>query len=289
MMTVKQVSLLTGVSVRTLQFYDEIGLFKPTAITAAGYRMYDETALEMLQQILFFKELDFTLKEIKAIMENPRFDKKTAFEKQRELMQIKRDRLDNLLTLLDKLIKGEKTMEFKDFDMNGYFRVLDEFKKTHTDEIVQRLGSMEAFDDMVSYLKSREDEIAEMAVRQFGSLEEYEDAAKKNFQKFLSDGGAAAPSEVSGLIEKSDALTKKLTEDLSKDAASPEILEITGALISYLDQTNSSTEMGENYWTFMAETYMSNPVFIEATDKKYGDGASKFIGRAILAYLDKQS
>ena len=62
MRTVKQVSAITGVSVRTLQFYDEIGLFKPTRITDAGYRLYDDNALEILQQILFFKELDFTLK-----------------------------------------------------------------------------------------------------------------------------------------------------------------------------------------------------------------------------------
>lgn len=87
MMTVKQVSVLTGVSVRTLQFYDEIGLLKPTQMTESGYRLYDESALEVLQQILFFKELDFTLKEIKVIMENPQFDKKAAFEKQKELIR----------------------------------------------------------------------------------------------------------------------------------------------------------------------------------------------------------
>ena len=71
MMTVKQMSSLTGVSVRTLQFYDEIGLLNPTQVTEAGYRMYDENTLAVLQQILFFKELDFTLKEIKAIMASP--------------------------------------------------------------------------------------------------------------------------------------------------------------------------------------------------------------------------
>ena len=94
MMTVKQMSSLTGVSVRTLQFYDEIGLLKPTQVTEAGYRMYDENTLAVLQQILFFKELDFTLKEIKAIMASPLYDRKDAFEKQRELIQIKRDRLN---------------------------------------------------------------------------------------------------------------------------------------------------------------------------------------------------
>ena len=169
MMTVKQVSSLTGVSARTLQFYDEIGLFKPTQVTDAGYRLYDESALEELQQILFFKELDFTLKEIKIIMDDPQFNKAAAFEKQRELIRIKRDRLNALLGLLDKLLKGEKCMEVKDFDMSEYFRVLADFKNTHTDEIVKQLGDMESFDRMVDGMKNRESEIAEMAVRQYGS------------------------------------------------------------------------------------------------------------------------
>ena len=75
MRTVKQVSDLTGVSVRMLHYYDQIGLLKPSAITKAGYRLYDDEAIVILQQILFFKELDIPLKEIKEIMINPNFDK----------------------------------------------------------------------------------------------------------------------------------------------------------------------------------------------------------------------
>jgi len=131
MMTVKQMSSLTGVSVRTLQFYDEIGLLKPAQVTEAGYRMYDENAVAELQQILFFKELDFTLKEIKAVMASPLYDRKDAFEKQRELIRIKRDRLNALLELLDRLIKGERTLDFKEFDMSNYFQVLTDYKRTH--------------------------------------------------------------------------------------------------------------------------------------------------------------
>ena len=67
MRTVKEVADLTGISVRTLQYYDEIGLFKPTQVTEAGYRLYDDPALEVLQQILFFKELDFSLKDIRML------------------------------------------------------------------------------------------------------------------------------------------------------------------------------------------------------------------------------
>ncbi|MBT9776096.1 MerR family transcriptional regulator [Clostridium sp. MCC353] len=288
MMTVKQVSALTGVSVRTLQFYDEIGLFKPTTVTDAGYRLYDENALEILQQILFFKELDFTLKEIKTIMENPQFDKTEAFAKQRELILIKRDRLNNLLKLLDKLVKGEKCMDFKDFDMSGYFRILADFKTTHRDKIIKQLGNMENFDDMISDLKSREDEIAEMAINQYGSLENYTKAMKKSLADFLDNGPSVDPSEVNSLLDRSNALTRKLTADLTKDVSSPEIREITGELITYVNECSRGMDMGENYWPNMADLYISSPAYIQATDKQYGEGASKYIGFAIKAYLDFQ-
>ena len=71
MRTVKEISELTGISVRTLHYYDEIGLLKPTQKSDAGYRLYDDRALEILQQILFFREFDIPLKEIKAVLENP--------------------------------------------------------------------------------------------------------------------------------------------------------------------------------------------------------------------------
>ncbi|WP_322746524.1 MerR family transcriptional regulator [Eubacterium callanderi] len=87
MRTVKQVAALTGVSVRTLQYYDEIGVFKPTEVTEAGYRLYDDEALKALQQVLFFKELDFPLKDIREIMADPGFDRARAFKKQRELLK----------------------------------------------------------------------------------------------------------------------------------------------------------------------------------------------------------
>ena len=287
-MTVKQVSVLTGVSVRTLQFYDEIGLLKPTQMTESGYRLYDESALEVLQQILFFKELDFTLKEIKVIMENPQFDKKAAFEKQKELIRLKRDRLNGLLELLDKLIHGEMCMDFKEFDMSEYFQALSEFKATHTDEIIKQLGSMEQFDEMLSALQSHEDEIASQAVRQYGSIENYTKAMKEGFQKYLSEGPAVSETEVTGIMEQTELLTKRLTADLSRDTASPEVQKAVSNLIAFCEETNKGIDMGENYWSFTAESYQSNPIYIEANDRKYGVGASKFIGNAIKEYLDRR-
>ena len=93
MMTVNEVSKLTGVSIRTLQYYDTIGLLKPIEYTESGYRLYDDTSLERLQQILLFKELEFPLKEIKKIIDAPNFDRNKALEQQIELLTMKKEHL----------------------------------------------------------------------------------------------------------------------------------------------------------------------------------------------------
>lgn len=288
MMTVKQAAALTGVSVRTLQFYDEIGLLKPAEVTQAGYRLYDDSTLETLQQILFFKELDFTLKEVKTIMENPRFDRQNAFIKQRELIRMKRDRLNALLELLDKLIKGEKCMEFKKFDMTEYFDALNEFRRDNSQEITEQFGSLENFDEMLARMRSREEELGEMAVKQYGSIENYTKAAKKNLSRFLSEGQAFSREEALSIAEKTEALTRKLTADLAKDPADPKVREAAAELIALTEETNKGTDMGDNYWELMTELYMTNPAYIEVNDRKYGAGASEFIGRAIRACLKEQ-
>ena len=117
MKTVNEVSKLTGVSVRTLHHYDEIGLLKPTSVTEAGYRLYDDTALERLQHILLFRELQFPLKDIKAILDSPDFDRNRALEQQIELLTLKKDHLENLI-LYARGIKflGVKYMDFSAFD-----------------------------------------------------------------------------------------------------------------------------------------------------------------------------
>ncbi len=125
-MTVNEVSRITGLSVRTLQYYDKIGLLSPSGRTDAGYRLYDDTALERLQQIMLFRELEFPLKEIKAIMSDPHFDRQKALDQQIELLKLRREHLDNLITFAENIRKtGVKTMDFKAFDTAK----LDEYKK----------------------------------------------------------------------------------------------------------------------------------------------------------------
>ena len=117
MMTVHTVSKLTGVSIRALQYYDEIGLLPPTRCTEAGYRLYDGAALERLQQILLFRELEFPLKEIKRILESPSFDRNRALEQQIELLTLKREHVDNLIRMARSVkLTGGITMDFEAFD-----------------------------------------------------------------------------------------------------------------------------------------------------------------------------
>lgn len=117
MMTVNEVSKLTGVSIRTLQYYDKIGLLSPTAYTQAGYRQYDSATLEWLQQILLFRELEFPLKDIKNIMSSPDYDKGKAIEQQIALLELKKEHLENLITLARGIkLTGVNYMDFTAFD-----------------------------------------------------------------------------------------------------------------------------------------------------------------------------
>lgn len=104
-MKVKEVAELVGISVRTLHHYDQIGLLTPKEITDSGYRLYSEENLETLQQILFFKELGFTLKEIKNIINSPSFNRQEALSLQRKMLIEKRNRVDKMIETIDKTIK----------------------------------------------------------------------------------------------------------------------------------------------------------------------------------------
>lgn len=140
-MKINEVAKLTGITVRTLHYYDEIGLLKPSEITDVGYRLYNNTALDTLQQILFFRELDFSLNEIKEIMGNPNYDKENALKKQKELLLQKRDRIDELVTLVDHTLKGEHDMSFKQFDVTE----IESNKKKYAAEVKERWGNTDAY------------------------------------------------------------------------------------------------------------------------------------------------
>lgn len=148
MKTVKEVSALSGVSVRTLHYYDEIGLLKPTEVTEAGYRLYDDDALCRLQSILLFRELEFPLRDIKAILETPDFDRNEALSRQIRLLELQKEHIEGLLKLArEQRETGGKKMDFSAFDQTK----LDEYKK----EAKERWGNTAAFAESERRAKKR--------------------------------------------------------------------------------------------------------------------------------------
>ena len=136
MKTVKEVSCLTGVSVRTLHHYDAIGLLKPAKVTEAGYRLYDDAALGRLQTILLFRELQFPLKEIREMLSAEDFDPIAALDDQIRLLQLRREHLDRLIEHARTIQKtGVINMDFKAYDTKKLDAYAAEAKKRwgHTD------------------------------------------------------------------------------------------------------------------------------------------------------------
>ena len=124
MMTVHEVSKISRVSIRALHYYDRIGLLPATEVTQAGYRLYDEAALERLQHILLFKALEFSLKDIKVILDSPDFDRSKALEQQIHLLELRKEHLQNLIDLARGIKAiGVKYMSFEAFDT----RKIDEY------------------------------------------------------------------------------------------------------------------------------------------------------------------
>ena len=139
-MHIKEFARLTGVSVRTLHYYDEIGLLKPAFVDKQnGYRDYDKKSLERMVEILFYRELDFPLKTILKILSSPDYDKATALRRQKELLTLKKERLERLISALDEAEKGGIPMNT--FKNNEY----EAARKQYADEAKQRWGSTDAF------------------------------------------------------------------------------------------------------------------------------------------------
>lgn len=141
MKTIREAAKTAGISVRTLHYYDQIGLLRPSAVTPAGYRLYDDTAMSRLMQVLFYRELDFSLADIRAILDDPAFTIDRALQQHRALLVSKRDRLDRLIRLTDSLRKGGDTMGFEAFDTGE----IDALRQQYADEARERWGTTAAY------------------------------------------------------------------------------------------------------------------------------------------------
>lgn len=150
--TVKDIKEIAKISARTLHYYDEIGLLKPNSITEAGYRIYNDKDLEKLQQILFFRELNFSLKDIKEILESEDFDRKHALENQRELLLKEKKRIESILDTLNRTlmdIEGEKIMSKKEM-FNGFdMTEIENHKRKYEKEVKEKYGNSDAYKESI--------------------------------------------------------------------------------------------------------------------------------------------
>lgn len=285
MKSISQVAKLTGISIRTLQYYDEIDLLKPSELTSSGYRLYDENALQALQQILFFKELGFSLREIKEILENPDFDRIAAFKKQKELFLLKRNRINRLIQLLEHLEKGEHCTSFKEFDLSDYISALEDFKINQAETVAKHWGSIENFDMFIQKIRDDEDQVAKLTIQQFGSVENYTEQMKYNLEHFSEIMETRLPEEAKEIAKQSDILYGKLTADLSINVSTPEIQSIVHSIDVLIRDNGVGVSLAKPYIYVLIDAY-SNDYIKSVTDKKYKKGASDYIVKAFRYYAE---
>jgi DNA-binding transcriptional MerR regulator len=159
--TIKKLAKLAGTSVRTLHYYDEIGLLKPEYRGANGYRHYGEKSIAKLQQIMFFREMDFSLEEVKTITSQADFDALEALQSHKELLQKRKERIDELLRTINKTIKnikGENLMEIKEY----YQGFSDEQIEKYREEVKQRWGEKTLKDSEARVMKMGKEKFAEV-------------------------------------------------------------------------------------------------------------------------------
>ncbi len=210
-MQIKEFAKLTGVTVRTLHYYDEIGLLKPSSVDEQnGYRFYDECCLERMQEILFYRELDFPLKEIQTILSSPEYDKNTALKIQKRLLMLKKERLERLISALDDAMKGEK-ITMNAFD-NSEFEVQ---REKYAAESRKKWGETAAYKEFSEKKRTKEQQneafsgmenlISEFAECKIGGASpdcEKAQALVKKWQDFITENFYTCTKEIlSGLGE----------------------------------------------------------------------------------------
>ena len=185
-MQIKEFADFTGVSVRTLHYYDEIGLLKPSKVDGNnGYRFYDESSILRMQEILFYRELDFPLKSISDILSSPDYDKQKALKEQKKLLTLKKERLERLIEAVDKATKGDIIMDaFKNTDFEQY-----------KDEVKERWGQTESFTEYTEKSKGYTKDT-------YNALSDGMNEIFKKFTHCMNDKQSPSSDEAQGLVKK---------------------------------------------------------------------------------------
>ena len=268
--------MITGVSIRTLRYYDEIGLLKPTELTETGYRLYDNKALEKLQEILFFKELEIPLTTIKEIMDTPNYDKEQVLIAQKNLLEQKRNHLNGIIELITDVMKGVNTMSFEAFSKDEVQKIVNHtlecMSKEKVDEQVQKFGSLEKYKEYISSGFQNEQAMADL-MKWYGSKEKIMEA-----------------------IMQSTGDTEEIKQEQDENTKIYELF-MAAKESNNMDMERSAVEMlAENYKKMFAldnarsilldlsKEYLQNSKLAEATDSQFGIGCSEYIANAIKRY-----
>lgn len=273
MKTVKEVSEITGISIRALRYYDEIGLLNPSQLTEAGYRLYDNKSLETLQQIMFFRELEIPLINIKEIMENSNYDKKQILLTQKSVLENKRNRLNGIIELIKDVMKGDNTMNFEAFNDDDVQKTFDHMvecmSKEDFDMQTKKYGGVEKYRDHLA--EGLIDNKASVdLIRWYGSKEKAVNASLEPVANFSTHQDENAE------IYKQLMQAKKIGDDtLEKEAVSR--LAALYKIIFHMDNAR-------NMLLDLAKEYLSNDKLAESNDNIYGKGSSEYIANAINRY-----
>jgi len=282
MMTVKEISKITGISARTIHYYDEIGLFTPTGKTEAGYRLYDDKALENLQQILFFREFDISLKEIKAIMENPNLDRKQILQIQKEMLLAKKERIEKLVASIDDILKGDNKMDFEVFNKKEIEDMYNAMEKNMTEEqkklFIDRYGSIEAWKE--DFLEKA---ATEEAQQNFARVVEWYGSKEKALEASMNPQNADLQVDYQNRVTE---IIQDLAANMDKDIYDTSVQKLIGeydALTREMFQLPEASTMVLE----LAKAYQENKELQNAYDSIYGAGATEYIGRAMEAFYEK--
>lgn len=276
MKTVKEMSAITGISIRALRYYDEIGLLKPTELTEAGYRLYDNKALEKLQEIMFFRELEIPLTDIKEIMDNPDYDKEQALSAQKSLLEQKRNRLNGIIDLITDVMKGVNTMSFEAFSNEEVQKMVNHtlecMSKESLDEQVQKYGSMEKYKEHLVSGFANEQAMADL-LKWYGSKE-------KAMEAVMQSTGSG--EEIKQKQDENARIYKQFMA--AKEAGNIDMAHSAVEMLAENYKTMFALDNARNILLDLAKEYLQGEKLAEATDSQFGKGCSEYVAHAIQHY-----
>lgn len=279
MKTVKEVSERTNISVRTLHYYDEIGLLKPSSYSEGGYRLYDDKALERLQQILFFREFDMPLLDIREIMDNPDLDRDSILVTQKRMLEIKRDRLNRLISGISDILRGENKMDFEMFSKKEmdemYQAVVANMGEEQLQVMKEKYGSLEKFREQFLEKASGQDaqQNFRKVVEWYGNKDKAMDAVKN----------PVGMEVMEAYRNRIDGIYKKLAEKIGTDVSSFEVKSLIGELDFVSKQLYQMDDVKE-LMLEIADSYEKNEDMRKSMDAPYGNGTAAFLGKAVREF-----